>query len=221
MALLQLSFFPVLCHHTQPLKTASRLLRQNPLLPQKALGHSRPRIHWYSKVSAKTEPWRLRRALFTKATLLGTIWKIQILVIQPFGFRRSFSFFIQQRWEVVCLRHPKRSRFSIRNNLVELWVLLSHSSPKKVQKLPFVSRLKTPFCVQLLRPDSSKILWVRIQAFTLKTPQTNQNKVSSSGYFSNPKCLVGTIAQKDYWSFDHVFQVWTGENYRSTTAWKQ
>ena len=55
------------------------------------------------------------------------------------------------------------------------------------------------------RFDSSKILLVKIQAFTLKTPQTNENKVSSSGYFSNPECLVGTIAQKDYWSFDHFF----------------
>ena len=162
--------------------------------------HKRPEpfeawIHWYSKVSAKTEPQRLPKLGYTGYHLENSH---PSYIFNLLDLGALFHFFIQQPWG--CVLEPTKAITGFPFEIIQSkFEFCLHP------QFTFVSRLKSPFCIQLPRFDSSKILLVKIQAFTLKTPQTNENKVSCEGYFSNPKCLVGTIAQKDYWSFDHVF----------------
>ena len=98
---------------------------------------------------------------------------------------------MQQRWE-----EPTKA-VRLFNLKQPSQVLLSHSSPKsKVQKLTFVSRLKTPFCLHLFRFDSSKNYIVENPSVHAKSTQTNADKNALCwGCFSNQKCLVETIAE--------------------------
>lgn len=69
------------CHLTQPLKTASQLLRQNPLIPQKALA---VRSLEPIDIANFQQKW------ITKATLLGTIWKFSHLSFSTFWIYAFF-----------------------------------------------------------------------------------------------------------------------------------